>query len=41
MLKIFMTRGKIFFTYLIINQKLNPNLFIDQNMMKLREDDLK
>ena len=27
--------------YLIITQKLNLNLFIDQNMMKLREDDLK
>ena len=27
--------------YLIITQKLNVNLFIDQNMMKLREQDLK
>ena len=27
--------------YLIITQKLNLNLFIDQNMMKLREKDLK
>ena len=27
--------------YLIITQKLNLNLFIDQNMMKLKEEDLK
>ena len=27
--------------YLIITQKLNLNLFIDQIMMKLREQDLK
>ena len=27
--------------YLIITQKLNLNLFIDQNMVKLREKDLK
>ena len=27
--------------YLIITQKLNLNLFFDQNMMKLREEDLK
>ena len=26
--------------YLIITQKLNLNLFIDQNMMELREEDL-
>ena len=41
MLKIFMIRGKKLLVYLIITQKLNLNLFIDQNMMKLREEDLK
>ena len=34
-------RGKKLLIYLIITQKLNLNIFIDQNMMKLREEDLK
>ena len=34
-------RGKKLLIYLIITQKLNLNLFIDQNMMKLKEEDLK
>ena len=41
MFKIFMIQGKKLLIYLIITQKLNLNLFIDQNMMKLNEDDLK
>ena len=36
-----MIQGKKLLIYLIITQKLNLNLFIDQNMMKLNEDDLK
>ena len=36
-----MIRDKKLLIYLIITQKLNLNLFIDQNMMKLREEDLK
>ena len=35
------SRQKIILIYLIITQKLNLNLFIDQNMVKLREKDLK
>ena len=41
MLKIFMVQGKKLLIYLIINQNLNLDLFVDQNMMKLREEDLK
>ena len=41
MFKIFMIRDKKLLIYLIITQKLNLNLFIDQNKMKLREKDLK
>ena len=41
MLKIFMIRDKKVLIYLMITQKLNLNLFIDQNMMKLNEQDLK
>ena len=41
MLKIFMIRGKKLLVYLIITQKLNLNLFIDQNMLKIREKVLK
>ena len=41
MLKIFMIRDKKLLIYLIITQKLNLNLFIDQNIMKLKEQDLK
>ena len=40
-LKLFMIQGKKLLIYLIITQKLNLNLFIDQNMVKLREKDLK
>ena len=36
-----MTRDKKLLIYLIITQKLNLNLFIGQNMMKLKEEDLK
>ena len=36
-----MIRGKKLLIYLIIAEKLNLNLFIDQNKMKLREEDLK
>ena len=36
-----MTRDKKLLIYLIITQKLNLNLFIGQNMMKLKEQDLK
>ena len=36
-----MIRDKKLLIYLIITQKLNLNLFIDQNKMKLREKDLK
>ena len=39
--KTFMIRGKKLLICLIITQKLNLNLFIDQNMGKLREKDLK
>ena len=35
-----MIRRKKLLIYLIITQKLNLNLFIDQNMMKLREKDI-
>ena len=35
------SRQKIILIYLIITQKLNLNLFIDQNMVKLREKYLK
>ena len=41
MLKIFMIRDKKVLNYLMINQKLNLNLFIDQNTMKLWEQNLK
>ena len=41
MLKIFIIRDKKVLIYLMITQKLNLNLFIDQNMMKLNEQDLK
>ena len=41
MLKTFMIRGKKLLIYLIITQKLNLDLFIDQSMTKLREKDLK
>ena len=41
MLKIFKIRDKKLLIYLMITEKLNPNLFIDQNMMKLRKKDLK
>ena len=41
MLKIFIIRDKKLLIYLIITQKLNLNLLVDQNMMKLREKDLK
>ena len=34
-------RGKKLLIYLIITQKLNLNLFIDQNMVKIREKGLK
>ena len=40
-LKIFMIRGKKLLIYLIITQKLNLNLFIDQNIVKLREKGLR
>ena len=36
-----MVQGKKLLIYLIINQNLNLDLFVDQNMMKLREEDLK
>ena len=36
-----MIRDKKVLIYLMITQKLNLNLFIDQNMMKLNEQDLK
>ena len=36
-----MIRDKKLLIYLIVTQKLNLNLFIDQNKMKLREKDLK
>ena len=35
-----MIRRKKLLIYLIITQKLNLNLFIDQNMMKIREKDI-
>ena len=35
-----MIRCKKLLIYLIITQKLNLNLFIDQNMMKIREKDI-
>ena len=35
-----MIRRKKLLIYLIITQKLNLNLFIDQNMMNLREKDI-
>ena len=41
MFSIFMIRDKKLLIYFLITQKLNLNLFIDQNMMKLREEDLK
>ena len=41
MFSIFMIRDKKLLIYFLITQKLNLNLFIDQNMMKLREKDLK
>ena len=41
MLKIFIIRDKKVLIYLMITQKLNLNIFIDQNMMKLNEQDLK
>ena len=41
MLKIFIIRDKKVLIYLMITQKLNLNLFVDQNMMKLNEQDLK
>ena len=39
--KTFMIRGKKLLICLIITQKLNLNLFIDQNMVKLKEKSLK
>ena len=41
MFKMFMIRSKKLLIYLIITRKLNLNLFIDQSMIKLREEDLK
>ena len=41
MLKIFIIRDKKVLIYLMITQNLNLNLFVDQNMMKLNEQDLK
>ena len=41
MFKNLITREKKFLIYLMITQKLNLNLFIDQNMIKLKEQDLK
>ena len=41
MFSIFMIRDKKLLIYFLITQKLNLNLFIDQNMMKLREKDLR
>ena len=41
MFSIFMIRDKKLLIYFLITQKLNLNLFIDQNMTKLREKDLK
>ena len=38
---IFMVRGKKLLIYLIITEKSNLKLFVDQNMMKLKEEDLK
>ena len=35
-----MIRDKKLLIYLIITRKLNLNLFIDQNIMKLKEQDL-
>ena len=35
-----MIRDKKLLIYLIITTKLNLNLFIDQNIMKLKEQDL-
>ena len=36
-----MTQGKKLLIYLIIKQKLNQNPFTNQNMIKLKEKDLK
>ena len=41
MLKTFMIRDKKLLIYLIITEKLNLNLFIDQIMVKIREKSLK
>ena len=41
MLKTLMIRDKKLLIYLRITQKLNLNLFIGQNMMKLKKNDLK
>ena len=41
MFKNLITREKKFLISLMITQKLNLNLFIDQNMIKLKEQDLK
>ena len=36
-----MVQGKKSLIYLMIIQELNLNLFVDQNMIKLKEQDLK
>ena len=41
MLKIFIIQDRQLLIYLMITQKLDLNLFIDQNEMKLKEQDLK
>ena len=41
MLKIFIIQDRQLLIYLMITQKLDLNLFIDQNMMKLKEQELK
>ena len=41
MLKIFMIRDKKILIYLLTTQKVDRNVFIDQNKIKLKEHDLK
>ena len=41
MLKIFIIQDRQLLIYLMITQKLDLNLFIDQKKMKLKEQDLK